>query len=74
MGKSTIASLVEKRGVEVVDTDQLARVVVQPGEPALKEIEGLFGSGVITPEGALNRPEFFISSCHRPKANGMATP
>ena len=57
MGKSTVATLVEKRGVEVVDTDQLARVVVQPGEPALREIEGLFGGGVITPDGALNRQE-----------------
>lgn len=57
MGKSTVSSMVEKRGVEVVDTDQLARVVVQPGDPALAEIEGLFGAGVIAPEGALNRQE-----------------
>ena len=57
MGKSTVASLIEKRGVEVVDTDQLARKVVEPGQPALGKIEELFGAGVISADGALNRPE-----------------
>lgn len=57
MGKSAIASLLEKRGVEVVDTDQLARKVVEPGQPALAKIEELFGAGVVSADGALNRPE-----------------
>lgn len=57
MGKTTVASLIEKRGVEVVDTDRLARKVVEPGQPALPEIQELFGTGVISADGSLNRQE-----------------
>ena len=38
MGKSTAASILKKKGVPVLDTDELARQVVEPGEPALVEI------------------------------------
>ncbi|HXI53800.1 MAG TPA: dephospho-CoA kinase [Candidatus Saccharimonadales bacterium] len=55
MGKSTAAGLFERRGVLVVDTDELAREVVAPGEPALAEVRRLFGAEVIGPEGALRR-------------------
>lgn len=37
-GKSTVARLLAARGVPVVDADQVAREVVQPGRPALREI------------------------------------
>lgn len=57
MGKSTVATLIEKRGVEVVDTDKLARKVVEPGQPTLPEIQELFGTGVISADGSLNRQE-----------------
>ena len=55
MGKSTSAELFQRRGVLVVDTDELAREVVAPGEPALEEVSRLFGAEVIGPEGALRR-------------------
>jgi dephospho-CoA kinase len=57
MGKSTSASLLQQRGVPVVDTDDLARQVVEPGQPALKEIEANFGGHVIGPDGGLRRDE-----------------
>jgi len=57
MGKSTSASLLKQRGVAVVDTDDLAREVVEPGQSALKEIEATFGKPVIGPDGALRRDE-----------------
>lgn len=55
MGKSTVAELLAERGVAVVDTDDLARQVVRPGEPALEEIRGVFGSTVFDAPGELNR-------------------
>ena len=55
MGKSTSAGLFERRGVLVVDTDELAREVVAPGEPALDEVRRLFGAEVIGPDGGLRR-------------------
>jgi dephospho-CoA kinase len=57
MGKSTVAAMIAARGIEVVDTDDLARRVVEPGQPALGEIRELFGAGVIGADGALLRQE-----------------
>ena len=48
MGKSTAEQLLRESGVPVIDTDLLARQVVQPGQPALTEIQRAFGSQVIT--------------------------
>jgi len=57
MGKSTAAQLLRQRGVPVVDTDELARQLVEPGQPALTEIQALFGKRVIAPDGRLRRDE-----------------
>ncbi len=54
-GKSTVAQMLTDLGVAVIDADELARQVVEPGEPALAEIAQRF-PGVLTPEGRLNRP------------------
>ena len=53
-GKSTVARLLAGRGVPVVDADQLAREVVLPGQPALREITARF-PGVVSPDGVLDR-------------------
>lgn len=55
MGKSTSASLLEKRGLPVVDTDCVARQLVEPGQPALREIAAAFGESIIGTGGALDR-------------------
>lgn len=55
MGKSTAARLLEQRLVPVVDTDALAREVVEPGQPALREIEQAFGSEILDARGHLHR-------------------
>lgn len=55
-GKSTIARRLAERGAVVVDADLIAREVVEPGRPALAEIAERFGSGVLHPDGSLNRP------------------
>ena len=57
MGKSACADLLRARQIALVDTDELARQVVEPGQPALAEVERLFGSGVLSPDGRLNRSE-----------------
>lgn len=55
MGKSTSGLLLQQRLVPVVDTDTLARQVVEPGQPALREIEATFGREVLKPDGHLDR-------------------
>jgi dephospho-CoA kinase len=57
MGKSTAAEILRARGVPVVDTDELARQLVQPGETALAEIQADFGQNITAPDGCLRRDE-----------------
>lgn len=54
-GKSTVAAMFRARGVGVVDADQLAREVVAPGSPALREIVDAFGADMLDDTGALRR-------------------
>lgn len=53
-GKSTVARLLAARGVPVVDADQIAREVVQPGRPALREIAARWPQ-VVAKDGTLDR-------------------
>jgi len=55
MGKSACAELLRRRGLQVVDTDDLARQVVKPGAPALREIETAFGVEMVAFDGTLDR-------------------
>lgn len=54
-GKSTVATMLRQLGAPVVDADELAREVVEPGKPALAEIAARFGEAVITADGRLDR-------------------
>jgi dephospho-CoA kinase len=46
-----------QRSAAVVDTDDLARQMVQPGQPALLKIQRLFGDDIVGPDGQLRRDE-----------------
>jgi dephospho-CoA kinase len=54
-GKSTVADLFAALGVPVIDTDVIAREVVEPGRPALAQVAEAFGPGVLDAEGRLDR-------------------
>ncbi|TDA95501.1 dephospho-CoA kinase [Halomonas marinisediminis] len=54
-GKSTVARAFAALGAPWVDADDIAREVVEPGEPALAEIAERFGAGVLNGDGTLNR-------------------
>lgn len=54
-GKSTVATMLIDRGAAVVDADQLARQVVEPGQPALAELVARFGAAILTADGRLDR-------------------
>jgi dephospho-CoA kinase len=54
-GKSTVARLLEQRGARVVDADEAARAVVEPGQPALAALAERFGDGILLPDGRLDR-------------------
>ena len=54
-GKSAVADQFRALGIRVVDADQAARAVVEPGTPALAAIAAHFGPGVIQADGGLDR-------------------
>ena len=54
-GKSTVADLFAGLGVPVIDTDLIARAVVEPGQPALEDIRERFGDAVLASDGSLDR-------------------
>ncbi len=56
-GKTAVADRFASLGVHVVDADQAARWVVEPGRPALLQIVERFGKDVLLQSGELNRAE-----------------
>ena len=56
-GKSTASKIFEKHGVEIIDTDVLARKIVEPDMPALKELADAFGKDILNDDGTLKRQE-----------------
>lgn len=54
-GKTTVAEGFAALGIPVIDADQLARELVEPGQPALEEIVATFGSDCIGEKGTLDR-------------------
>lgn len=56
-GKSTVAQMLRKRGAVVIDADQVAREVVEPGTEGLAQIVANFGHNVLDESGRLNRAQ-----------------
>src|SRR5258708_4652545 len=78
MGKSATAQLLRDRSIPVVDTDDLARAVVKPGQPALAEIRNQFGPDLIGTDGRLDREklgrEVFANAAAREKLEAILHP
>lgn len=54
-GKTALTDWLSTQGVAIVDADQAARKVVEPGQPALTEIARVFGDDALHADGTLNR-------------------
>lgn len=77
-GKTTVAEMFHELGIPVIDADELARKVVQPGTPGLKKIVAEFGTGVLDAHGRLDRrvvgDMVFNDKAARKKLNAMLHP
>jgi dephospho-CoA kinase len=77
-GKSTVALRLRELGAVVIDADQLAREVVEPGTPGLAQVVAAFGTGILTSDGRLDRPELgrivFGDEERRQQLNGILHP
>jgi dephospho-CoA kinase len=54
-GKSTVADLLVERGAVLIDADRIAREVVVPGGPAYQPLVERFGTGILAPDGTIDR-------------------
>ena len=54
-GKSLVAELLAAHGATIIDADVLAREAVAPGTPGLAQVRERFGTGVLRPDGSLDR-------------------
>lgn len=60
-GKTTVANLFAELDVPVIDTDIIARELVEPGEPALKALAQAFGTGILDNQGRLDRKRMRVT-------------
>ena len=57
MGKSTAAEILRQHNFPIVDSDVIARQIVEPGQPALAEVVKIFGADILDNAGRLRRDE-----------------
>lgn len=78
MGKSAATAILRARQVPVVDTDELARELVEPGQPALAAIRDAFGPEFVGADGRLRRGELarlvFAHDAARRQLEGILHP
>lgn len=67
-GKSTVAKFFAALGAPIIDTDQVAREVVEPGQPPLERLVERFGRAILTADGHLDRPKLREIVFSDPKA------
>jgi len=77
-GKSEVAGLLAERGAVVIDSDVLAREVVEPGTPGLAAVVEAFGPAVLTADGRLDRERLaqvvFADQWARERLNAIIHP
>lgn len=77
-GKSTVSRTLAECGAFIVDSDVIAREVVEPGTPGLTALVEAFGESILRPDGALDRPALaaiaFQDDTHRATLNGIVHP
>ncbi|MGW2324628.1 dephospho-CoA kinase [Streptomyces sp. NPDC001700] len=56
-GKSEVSRILVSYGAVLIDSDRIAREVVEPGTPGLAAVVDEFGPGVLTADGRLDRPK-----------------
>ncbi len=54
-GKSTVSNYLREQGAAIIDADQVARELVEPGQAAYQEIVQFFGEQILDPHGELDR-------------------
>ena len=54
-GKSAVAAMLREMGFNVIDADSIARQLIEPGQPAYREVVDEFGLSILNADGSINR-------------------
>ncbi|WP_422449093.1 dephospho-CoA kinase [Thermoanaerobacterium sp. DL9XJH110] len=54
-GKSTVSMLLKQKGAAIIDADEIAKEIMQPGKPAWAEVVEHFGKGILREDGNIDR-------------------
>ena len=77
-GKSTVSQMLEKRGFEVIDADEVVHELQTTGSLLLNQIVNAFGLTILHDDGSLNRGELgkiiFSDAAARAKLNSIVHP
>ncbi len=77
-GKSTVTAMLRERGIPVIDADQIAREVVEPGKPAYEAIVRHFSRDILLEDGQIDRKKLgevvFSDESERQKLNAIVHP
>jgi len=77
-GKSLLAGAFARKGAAVIDADQLAREVVAPGGPVLRQLVESFGAEILRANGELDRERLgqiiFAAAAARKELNRLTHP
>jgi len=77
-GKSTVAARLASHGIELIDTDAIARELAAPGGVAIPALRAVFGESVIAADGGLNRASMralvFADPAARVRLEGILHP
>jgi dephospho-CoA kinase len=78
VGKSFVSSVLAELGCHVLDADETAREVVEPGSPALGDVVATFGPAILRDDGGLDRSKLgalvFADANERTKLNSILHP
>jgi dephospho-CoA kinase len=78
VGKSFVSSVLTELGCPVLDADETAREVVEPGSPALRDILNVFGPDILRKDGTLDRSKLgalvFANADKRSTLNSILHP
>jgi dephospho-CoA kinase len=77
-GKSTVAGLLKELGAAVIDSDEVARHVIDPGTSAFQEVVNHFGTGILDDSQNIDRKKLAARVFNTPEAlqklNGIIHP
>lgn len=69
-GKSVVGEMLAARGAHLIQADHVAHELMQPGQPVYDEVVRHFGTGILDPDGTINRPKLAEAAFGDPERGG----